>query len=77
MQKLGENDDKIDPDTFENLEFGIRYDLPIGLSFSAAYFEIEANKPEYDAGTMTSSMVKSDTTGLNYSLLAPSQNNGF
>ena len=31
--KVSANDDKIDPDTFENLEFGLRYDLPMGLSF--------------------------------------------
>jgi len=67
--KVSANDDKIDPDTFENLELGIRYDLPIGLSFSAAYFEIEANKPEYDAGTMTSSMVKSDISGFELQLI--------
>ncbi|MAK46612.1 MAG: TonB-dependent siderophore receptor [Opitutae bacterium] len=67
--KVAANDDKIDPDTFENLEFGVRYDLPIGLSFSAAYFEVEANKPEYDAGTMTSSMVKSDISGFELQLI--------
>ena len=43
--------------------------LPIGLSFSAAYFEVEANKPEYDAGTMTSSMVKSDISGFELQLI--------
>ena len=42
--KVSANDDKIDPDTFENLEFGIRYDLPIGLSFSAAYFEVKGKQ---------------------------------
>ena len=69
--KVSANDDKIDPDTFENLEFGIRYDLAIGLSFSAAYFEVEANKPEYDTGTMTSSMVKSDISGFELQLIGP------
>ena len=67
--KVAANDDKIDPDTFENLEFGVRYDLPIGLSFSAAYFEVEANKPEYDTVTMTSSMVKSDISGFELQLI--------
>ena len=67
--KVSSNDDKIDPDTFENLEFGVRYDLPIGLSFSAAYFEVEANKPEYDTATMTSSMVKSDISGYELQLI--------
>ena len=67
--KVSANDDKIDPDTFENLEFGLRYDLPMGLSFSAAYFEVEANKPEYDTVSMTSSMVKSDISGYELQLI--------
>ena len=41
----------------------------MGLSLSAAYFEVEANKPEYDAGTMTSSMVKSDISGFELQLI--------
>ena len=67
--KVSSNDDKIDPDTFENLEFGLRYDIPMGLSFSAAYFEVEANKPEYDTVSMTSSMVKSDISGYELQLI--------
>ena len=43
--------------------------FPFGLSFSAAYFEVEANKPEYDAGTMTSSYGKSDTSGFELQLI--------
>jgi catecholate siderophore receptor len=67
--KVSANDDKLDPDTFENLEFGVRYDLPMGISLSAAYFEIEANKPEYNTATMTSSMVKSDISGFELQLI--------
>ena len=67
--KVSSNDDKIDPDTFENLEFGLRYDIPMGLSFSAAYFEVEANKPEYDTVSMTSSIVKSDISGFELQLI--------
>mgnify|MGYP001181913924 FL=1 len=67
--KVSANDEKIDPNTFENLEFGIKYDLPIGLTFTAAYFEVEANKPEYDVATMTSTMVKSDITGFELELI--------
>ena len=67
--KVSANDDKLDPDTFENLEFGVRYDLPMGISLSAAYFEVEANKPEYDTVSMTSSMVKSDISGFELQLI--------
>jgi catecholate siderophore receptor len=41
----------------------------MGLSFSAAYFQVEANKPEYDTGTMSSSMVKSEISGFELQLI--------
>jgi len=63
-----ENDTRFDPDSFENLEIGFRYDLPMGLSFSASYFEIEANRPEED-GSGGSYLQKSDTTGFELQLL--------
>ena len=63
-----ENDTRFDPDSFENLEFGLRYDLPMGLTFTASYFEIEANRPEED-GTGGSYLQKSDTTGFELQLL--------
>ena len=62
------NDTRFDPDSFENLEFGLRYDLPMGLTFTASYFEIEANRPEED-GTGGSYLQKSDTTGFELQLL--------
>ena len=75
--KVASNDDKIDPDTFENLEFGVKYDLPMGLTLSAAYFEVEANKPEYDAGTMTSTMVKSDVSGFELQVIGSLSDSWF
>ena len=36
--KLKSNADKTDPDTFENTEFGLRYDLPVGLSLFSSLF---------------------------------------
>ena len=65
--KLGTNDSKFDPDSFENIEFGVRYDLPIGLSFNAAYFEIQAKKPVSDGGT-GSKIEESETTGFELQL---------
>jgi len=62
------NDTRFDPDSFENLEFGLRYDLPMGLTLTASYFEIEANRPEED-GTGGSYLQKSDTTGFELQLL--------
>ncbi len=66
--KLSDNADKTDPDTFENTEFGVRYDLPLGLSLSAAYFEIEKNAPSYDSSGLTTSMVNSEISGYELQL---------
>jgi catecholate siderophore receptor len=62
------DDSKFDPDTFENLEFGINYDLPIGLTLNAAYFQVKYNKPVSDGGT-GSVIEKADTTGLELQLI--------
>ena len=65
--KLGSTHSSLDPDTFENREFGVRYDLPMGLTLSAAYFEIEANKPSY-VSAMVTKMIKSEVTGFEIGL---------
>jgi len=49
----GDNDD-FEPDVFENLEFGIKWDVTPALSFTAAYFENEqtsAARSDVDDGT--------------------------
>jgi catecholate siderophore receptor len=66
--KLGSDDSKLDPNTFENLEFGVKYDLPMGLTLSAAYFEVQANKPQLD-GTGGSQMVESEVSGFEIGLI--------
>ena len=45
---LKESYSYVDPKSYENTEFGIRYDLPSGLSFAASYFEVNSNTPSYD-----------------------------
>lgn len=65
--KLKDNADKTDPDTFENTEFGIRYDLPVGLSLAAAYFEVEKNAPTY-VDTLTTTMSTSEISGFEVQL---------
>jgi catecholate siderophore receptor len=67
--KLGSTHSSLDPDTFENIEFGVKYDLPMGLTLSAAYFEVEANKPELIGSTLNSQMVTSEVTGFELQLL--------
>jgi len=65
--KLKSNADKTDPDTFENTEFGLRYDLPVGLSLLAAYFEVEKNAPTY-VDAMTTTMSTSEISGFEVQL---------
>ena len=40
------NNNQLDPDTFENLEAGIKWDFAQGLSLTAAVFEIEKSSPQ-------------------------------
>ena len=65
--KLKDNADKTDQDTFENTEFGIRYDLPVGLYLSAAYFEVEKNAPTY-VDALTTTMSTSEISGFEVQL---------
>lgn len=75
--KLDSNADKVEPDTFENTEFGLRFDLPMGLSLSAAYFEIEKNAPAYSTSNMTTTMVNSEISGYELALIGTLTDNWF
>ena len=66
--KLGSTDSRFDPNTFENLEFGVKYDLPVGLTLNASYFEVQANKPVSDGGT-GSVIEESEVTGFELQLV--------
>lgn len=48
-------DDALDPNTFQNLELGLKWDFMPGLSFTAAVFEIQQSSPQVsdnDPGTL-------------------------
>ncbi len=66
---LNAYDNKSDPNTFENTELGVKYDLPNGLSFTAAFFNVEANKPQTDDNGATFYKEKSDVSGFELQLL--------
>jgi catecholate siderophore receptor len=66
---LNAYDNKSDPNTFENTEFGVKYDLPNGLSFSAAFFNVEANKPQTNDNGATFFKEKSDVSGFELQIL--------
>ena len=65
--KISDSAGRLDPDSFENLEFGVKYDLPVGLSLTAAYFEVTANKPQPD-GSGGSQMIQSEVSGFEIAL---------
>jgi len=46
------DDDTLDPNTFQNLELGLKYDFAERLSFTAAIFEIEQESPQEAASVV-------------------------
>ncbi|MEL6259231.1 MAG: TonB-dependent receptor, partial [Pseudomonadota bacterium] len=58
-------DDALDPDTFSNLEIGLKWDFAERLSFTAAIFEIEQESPQVadnDPGTLD--VIESEIQGV-------------
>ena len=58
-------DDALDPDTFTNLELGLKWDFADSLSFTAAIFQIEQSSPQVadgDAGTLD--VIDSEIQGI-------------
>jgi catecholate siderophore receptor len=66
---LKESYSYVDPKSYENTEFGIRYDLPSGLSFSASYFEVNSNTPSYDVENSRYSKSEQEITGFELQLV--------
>ena len=66
---LKESYSYVDPKSFENTEFGIRYDLPSGLSFAASYFEVNSNTPAYNVAAATYSKSEQEITGFELQLV--------
>lgn len=59
----------LDPDTYTNLEAGLKWDFQPRLSLTAALFEIEQSSPQVaDADPSTLDVVDSETTGLEVQL---------
>jgi len=60
----------LDPDTFSNLEFGVKWDFNTGLSLTAALFENEQISPQVaDADPSTLDVIDSDISGFELQLL--------
>ena len=63
-------DDALDPNTFSNLELGLKWDLANSLSFTAALFEIEQSSPQVsdnDPGTLD--IIDSSVQGIEAQLI--------
>ena len=55
----------LDPDTFTNLEAGLKWDFMTGLSLTAAIFEIEQSSPQVaDEDPSTLDVIDSEITGF-------------
>ncbi len=59
------DDDVLEPDVFQNLEAGVKWDFAQGLSFTAAVFEIESTSPQVsDDNPDTLDVITSDIQGF-------------
>ena len=57
FKKLSANDSRLDPDVFENVEFGIKWDIRPNLSFTMSYFDSEQTQAVRDSVTGEASEV--------------------
>ncbi|MEE4296367.1 MAG: TonB-dependent siderophore receptor [Wenzhouxiangella sp.] len=56
---------QLDPDTFKNQEIGIKWDFGVGLSLTAALFEIEQSSPQVaDDNPETLDVIDSEISGF-------------
>ena len=59
------NSNILDPDTFTNLEAGVKWDIQPGLSFRTAIFEIEQSSPQVaDSNPETLDIIDTSTSGF-------------
>lgn len=66
------NNNQLDPNTFANLEVGIKWDLEQGLSFTAAVFENEQRSPQVsDNDPSTLDVIDSGISGFELQLSGP------
>ena len=63
------NNNQLDPDTFSNLESGLKWDFKPGLSLTAAYFVIEQSSPQVaDNNPETLDVIDSEISGFEVQL---------
>ena len=57
FKSLSANDSRLDPDIFENVEFGVKWDIKPDLSFTMSYFDSEQTQAVRDSVTGEASEV--------------------
>ena len=63
------SNNQLDPDTFDNLEGGLKWDFSQGLSLTAAIFEIQKSSPQVaDADPATLDIIDSEISGFELQL---------
>jgi catecholate siderophore receptor len=70
--------DQLDPNTYSNLEAGIKWDFADGLSLTAAIFEVEESSPQVaDDDPATLDVIDSEITGFEAQLKGPVTNRWY
>ena len=66
---LNATTEALDPDTFKNIEAGLKWDIDAGLSFTAAVFQIEQSSPQVaDNDPATLDVIDSEIEGFEMQL---------
>lgn len=64
------NNNALDPDTFSNLEAGVKWDIQPNLSFRTAIFQIEQSSPQVaDGNPETLDIIDTETSGFEAELI--------
>jgi len=65
FKNINGDNDALDPNTYENLEVGLKWDLASGMSLTAAIFEIEESSPQpNDSDPSTLDVIDTVTEGF-------------
>jgi len=78
FENINGSNNQLDPNTFENLEGGVKWDFRQGLSLTAAIFEIQQSSPLVaDADPETLDVIDSEITGFEIQLQGQLNDNWY
>jgi len=64
VSNIDGNNNVLDPNTFSNLEAGVKWDIKPGLNLTFAAFQIDQESPQIGATSGTFDVIKSEITGF-------------